>query len=71
VASPERPAFARRENRDGTIDSICRACFATVRTSVWESELELVEKNHACDPDVLERWNRLAARKSVDGPEQP
>jgi hypothetical protein len=38
---------------------------------VWESELELVEKNHACDPDVLERWNRLATRKSVDGPEQP
>jgi hypothetical protein len=59
-----------RENRDGTIDSICRACFATVRTSVWESELELAEKSHACEPLVLERWKRLAERKADTGPQQ-
>ncbi len=64
-------AFARRENRDGTIDAICRTCFVTVGTSVWEAELARAEKNHACDPALLERWNRLAARKSITGPQQP
>jgi hypothetical protein len=34
-------------------------------------ELEQAEREHACDPDLLERWNGLAARKPIDGPEQP
>ncbi len=67
----QEAAFAHRENRDGAIDSICRRCFVTVGTSVREVELEQTEKNHACDPALLERWNRLAARKSSNGPRQP
>jgi hypothetical protein len=64
-------AFEHRENCDGTIDSICRKCFATVGRSVREMELEQAERDHICDPDLLERWNRLAAQKSIDGPQQP
>lgn len=71
MASPEHPPFSHRENRDGTIDTICRACFATVSTSVWESDLERAEKNHRCDPFVLEKWKRLGARGIVTGPQQP
>ena len=56
--------FVRRENRDGTIDSICRTCFITVHTSLWESELDQAEKSHTCDPEVLAHWNRMARRRS-------
>lgn len=71
VMLPRQNMFVHRENPDGTIDSVCRACFATVGTSAREADLEPAEKRHACDPALLERWQRLAARKSVDGPEQP
>jgi hypothetical protein len=61
---PRESPFVRRENRDGTIDSICRACFVTIHTSIWESELEQAEKNHTCDPEVLAHWDRLARQRS-------
>ena len=41
--------FARRVNRDGTIDSICLYCFRTVATSHDESTLLLHEARHVCD----------------------
>lgn len=50
--------FVHRENSDGTIDSICRSCYATVCTSPWESDLDVAEKNHRCDPYLLARWSR-------------
>lgn len=47
------PAFAHRHNRDGTTDSVCKSCFATVGKSFWETELEQLEQEHEhqCDPD--------------------
>jgi hypothetical protein len=48
--------FARRFNDNGTIDSICRRCFATVMTATWESELDNAERRHICDPEELERF---------------
>ncbi len=71
MASPASLGFTHRENRDGTIDSVCRRCYVTVCTSSWEADLESAEKDHACDPALLERWSRLADRKSISGPEQP
>lgn len=41
--------FARRVNRDGTIDSICLYCFRTVATSHDESTLLFHQARHACD----------------------
>ena len=53
---PAGPSFAHRNNPDGTTDSICRHCFATVSNSIWEAELERAERNHVCDPEALRQW---------------
>jgi hypothetical protein len=52
------PAFARRKNKDGTFDSICMKCFATIASSLKEPEVEHWEQRHRCDPVALERFNR-------------
>lgn len=59
VASPTRPKFVHRSNRNGTTDSICRECFATVATAIWEADLERSENDHACDAWTVERFKRL------------
>lgn len=50
--------FAHRFNRNGTTDTICRQCLATVATATWEAELERAERMHACDPWTLQRFNK-------------
>lgn len=58
--------FAHRTNRDGTIDSICKECFVTVATAMWESELDQPEHAHVCDPWVLKQYNKkLPGRETV------
>ena len=47
--------FARRANGDGSLDSVCKACFATIKTSSCEADLDLAERNHACDQEELKR----------------
>lgn len=42
--------FVHRENRDGTYDSICRECFATVATAGKEERLAEAEKAHVGNP---------------------
>ena len=56
--------FLHRLNKDGTIDSICRECFATVVTSVWESNLEVEERKHRCDPSQIERYKKYQHSKN-------
>jgi hypothetical protein len=41
-------AFPHRRNRDGSFDSICGICFATVCSASTESELEAMEMKHIC-----------------------
>ncbi len=67
MTSPVRPAFVHRENRDGTIESLCRKCCVTVCTAVWEADLDEAEKIHACDPGLLARRNRLVGQKPTEG----
>ena len=55
MAQLQSPQFARRENRDGTFDSICSECFQTIATSRRVALLENAERAHACDPLELER----------------
>jgi hypothetical protein len=43
-----RPLFPHRRNPDGTINSICSGCFATVATKAAESDLREVEESHVC-----------------------
>ena len=46
-----RITFPHRLNADdGTYDSICTACFATVGTDRDETKLRTYELAHACDP---------------------
>lgn len=47
--------FPHRANEDGTFDSICRHCYATVASSSREAELALPEHTHICDPETLSR----------------
>lgn len=58
--SPDRFGFAHRANTDGSIDSICRLCFATIATAQWAQELAARERDHVCDPWVLERYREVA-----------
>jgi hypothetical protein len=51
--------FAHRSNLDGTVDSICYRCIATVATVTEEGELLRYEKQHICDPVQAERFSRL------------
>ncbi len=46
-------AFPHRHNHNGSFDSICRACFATVASVTEERELEFYESKHRCDPVTL------------------
>ena len=51
--------FAHRSNLDGTMDSICRRCIATVATVYDEFELLRYEQQHICDPVLVERFSGL------------
>jgi hypothetical protein len=48
-------SFARRRNRDSSLDSICTKCYQTVASARYEHELETAEKNHICDPNWMFR----------------
>ncbi len=69
MISATGPSFLHYQKRDGTIDSICRACYLTVCTSVWEADLESAEKDHSCDPDLLAHWAEIAGRGAMRGSE--
>lgn len=60
--------FPHRSNSDGTIDSICPRCFATVGTSTWEADLERMEAAHVCNPIRLNEYEHW--RKSTRMPTQ-
>jgi len=45
--------FPHRHNRDGSFDSICLKCFATVANTATEIELTALDKTHACDRAML------------------
>jgi hypothetical protein len=44
------PKFARRRNKDSSIDSICTKCFVTIASMDSEEELVAPEEIHVCDP---------------------
>jgi hypothetical protein len=51
--------FPHRCNCDGTIDSICDCCFATVATSAVEADLALSEAAHICEPARVEYYRQI------------
>jgi hypothetical protein len=44
------PPFARRRNKDSSIDSICTKCFQTIASLACEDDLAAHEQKHICDP---------------------
>jgi hypothetical protein len=58
-----RPAFPHRHNRDGSYDSICVKCFATIATERIEEMLAESEQKHVCRSNPMldtKHWSRLA-----------
>jgi hypothetical protein len=43
-------SFARRRNRDSTVDSICTKCYQTIASERDETKLTSAEEGHTCDP---------------------
>ena len=44
-------SFARRQNNDHSIDSICTKCYETVASADNVKDLKVFEEAHLCDPD--------------------
>jgi hypothetical protein len=54
-------SFPHRTNPDGTIDSICLRCFATIGNAHSETRLEQMEADHLCDRAQLLYFDEAAA----------
>ena len=63
-----RPAYPHRRNPDGSFDSICPDCFATIAKTQIEAELAPHERNHVCRPEDLDRFRamRKAPARAVE-----
>jgi hypothetical protein len=55
--------FAHCVNRDGSIDSICRQCFAKVARKTREVDLGAFERKHACYPSIIEMNRRIEPKE--------
>jgi hypothetical protein len=51
--------FPHRLNCDGTVDSICDCCFATVATATVEADLEPLEAVHLCEPSRVAYYHQI------------
>ena len=51
--------FPHRINSDGTIDSICDQCFATVGISASDSDLKQLEAAHICEPARVAYYHQI------------
>ena len=54
--------FPHRHNKDGSYDSICTTCLATVASVEKESQLAPLEATHVCDPVNLYRTSQGCTR---------
>jgi hypothetical protein len=45
--------YPHRRNKDGSYDSICLTCFATVASGGSEAELQDFDKKHVCEFTTL------------------
>jgi hypothetical protein len=52
-----------RRNRDGSYDSICLTCFATIAAGKSEAELWRHDRMHVCVPATLSQREFEAARR--------
>jgi hypothetical protein len=55
-------ACTRRQNQDGTIDSVCSRCRLTIARAYRPSDLSDLEVRHVCQPFERRRTTRIAHR---------
>jgi hypothetical protein len=66
-----RARFAHRRNANGTFDSICCQCYATVSRQSNPSKHAQLETEHVCSPSDLRRFEvRVGAWSTWSQPQQ-
>jgi len=65
MAHLSRPGFPHRLNPDGSYDSICTVCLATVATVRKEEQLYPSELAHLCDPLRLYQVSQVSTPLAV------
>ena len=58
--------YPHRVNHDGTIDSICPRCFATIGSSTCEADLERLESRHVCEAARLRHYDEELRRAATE-----
>jgi len=64
-------SYVHRPNKDGSYDSICTRCYATVASVRNEAELIMHEGNHTCIPDWPYRAKPQALRPGSNDLSRP
>lgn len=65
MLSTPAPSFSYRHNEDGSHDSICMGCLATVASVMSEGLLARHEATHVCSPIRLYQLSRKDMQRSV------
>lgn len=66
------PPFARRRNKDSSIDSICTKCFQTIASVAYEDDLAAHEQKHICDPlGEFVSWRAYSPSRTDGAKRQP
>ncbi len=60
--------YVHRKNRDGSIDSICKTCFATVAKVHDEVTLTQHERTHCCPSWILTAREERIPATHTEGP---
>jgi hypothetical protein len=62
--------YPHRRNNDGSYDSICLTCFATVAFGKSEAELMKLDKQHVCEFSTLSQraYDRNASWRKKPNP---
>jgi len=58
----QRPDCVRRQNQDGTLDSICKRCGLMIARAFHPGDLEKLEARHVCQPVERRRSVRIVYR---------
>jgi hypothetical protein len=74
MVSQSTSRFPHRHNRDGSYDSICISCYATVASVQNEADLAQLEQDHVCNMVFLDYAGQCCRvpshHSSVDSVEQ-
>lgn len=57
--------FSHRYSND-CVESICTQCFFTVARGRRETDLERFEREHVCDPVMMDRFDRVGPSHQIE-----